>query len=954
MAKKLNKLGVENSLWNNIRANKGSGKEPTKDMLKQERKINAKYAGGGKVPIKVTDPNDPRLRAYNDSNVLYNQGVNLKNLIENSNLYNKIPEHEKLIMKNNNSFSTQPFGKITGNGIGKFIDNSGKKITLKSNKKIQPIDNLIYTRNESDYKTRKEARESFDNNEFIDKNISWIGHGVQLYKKPVQPYIYEKSKPVIEQNKQQPIVQEQQFQPDIVNTVTPQDKTKLYQGYDFMQETGLRPGDYTESQIQDAMKAKGTKKLSNKYAKGGRVLPKFKPGGTWNGVDANGNAIQTNFANSTAGSNLVTGAGIAGSVVPMLTSFIPDNEVKDAEGNVLGSEVNVGKGALNGAAQGASMGMVAGPWGAAIGAGLGAIYGGITASSDNDALNEAKRKANIGIGNKNLSTDMTSNKNNYSVNRYNNNQMIAANGGTVINEDMGNPNAELELNETFRDPMTGETGMVDGPSHDDGGIEMSLAEGTQIWSDRLKHNGRTFASLTKPIINKIANIEKGLGTNPNSRFKQNSIKLLNAQLDFFFNVQESNKQQDEMKRTLKKQEGGVVDDMGNYHYANGGIYIKPENRNMMAMGGMMKYPGGGVKRKKISTSTFEPRALTPFPSLSQKDISEQLILNNAGDNLDTPIPKSLNNFDSKNYNTFMGGFKNDLNNVRNYKMGFGQPNENAWDKKEYSFGPNGAGGDQYTFDKIGTPTYQEPVTQPKNNSRVLRNNNGELIQAAALAGSTFAELNNINRQAAPGVRSNVRLTGNIPNPRYVDLSAERGAINRSVMNAMGDAQRSFGNSASAQAFKNKARINQLEGAGKSYQTQENLNSDIYNKFAGMQGEAAMKEAMMNNEIENANLENRFNFAQSKMRGQNAAYATLGHGVGDIGRNRTIFSNDMEKANVLSNQYESSVLADIYKRNPQLLEEAYKNGQISKKAYDKYKNQPQAKYGGTIKKRSLKY
>jgi cell division septation protein DedD len=200
---------------------------------------------------------------------------------------------------------------------------------------------------------------------------------------------------------------------------------------------------------------------------------------------------------------------------------------------------------------------------------------------------------------------MTSNKNNYSVNRYNNDQMIAANGGTVINEDMGNPNAELELNETFRDPMTGETGMVDGPSHDDGGIEMSLAEGTQIWSDRLKHNGRTFASLTKPIINKIANIEKGLNTNPNSRFKQNSIKLLNAQLDFFFNVQESNKQQDEMKRTLKKQEGGVVDDMGNYHYANGGIYIKPENRNMMAMGDIMKHSmGGNVLPKFYDAGTF--------------------------------------------------------------------------------------------------------------------------------------------------------------------------------------------------------------------------------------------------------------------------------------------------------------------------------------------------------------
>lgn len=42
MAKKLNKLGVENSLWNNIRAAKGSGKKPTSAMLKQEKKIKAK------------------------------------------------------------------------------------------------------------------------------------------------------------------------------------------------------------------------------------------------------------------------------------------------------------------------------------------------------------------------------------------------------------------------------------------------------------------------------------------------------------------------------------------------------------------------------------------------------------------------------------------------------------------------------------------------------------------------------------------------------------------------------------------------------------------------------------------------------------------------------------------------------------------------------------------------
>ena len=39
MKEKLNKLGVKNSLWNNIRASKGSGNKPTKEMLTQEKII---------------------------------------------------------------------------------------------------------------------------------------------------------------------------------------------------------------------------------------------------------------------------------------------------------------------------------------------------------------------------------------------------------------------------------------------------------------------------------------------------------------------------------------------------------------------------------------------------------------------------------------------------------------------------------------------------------------------------------------------------------------------------------------------------------------------------------------------------------------------------------------------------------------------------------------------------
>ncbi len=38
---KKNKLGVKNNLYNNIRVKAGSGKKPTAEMLKQERKIKS-------------------------------------------------------------------------------------------------------------------------------------------------------------------------------------------------------------------------------------------------------------------------------------------------------------------------------------------------------------------------------------------------------------------------------------------------------------------------------------------------------------------------------------------------------------------------------------------------------------------------------------------------------------------------------------------------------------------------------------------------------------------------------------------------------------------------------------------------------------------------------------------------------------------------------------------------
>jgi hypothetical protein len=73
-------------LWDNIRANKGSGKKPTKEMLEQEAKIKAEYAEGGNIEkydkggknkTKVYTDYEEYLKAqkaYDDSLAAYNMG----------------------------------------------------------------------------------------------------------------------------------------------------------------------------------------------------------------------------------------------------------------------------------------------------------------------------------------------------------------------------------------------------------------------------------------------------------------------------------------------------------------------------------------------------------------------------------------------------------------------------------------------------------------------------------------------------------------------------------------------------------------------------------------------------------------------------------------------------------------------------------------------------------------
>jgi hypothetical protein len=116
---------------------------------------------------------------------------------------------------------------------------------------------------------------------------------------------------------------------------------------------------------------------------------------------------------------------------------------------------------------------------------------------------------------------------------------------------------------------------------------------------------------------------------------------------------------------------------------------------------------------------------------------------------------------------------------------------------------------------------------------------------------------------------------------------------------MDQAQRGFGSSAAAQAFKNKARLNTLEGTGKSYQSQENTNAQIRNAANMARQEAAMREAMMNNEIGKYNLENVYGYDENRLRDLNAITGQVGNVASQTFGNITANKNQLKQLEMLA-------------------------------------------------------
>jgi hypothetical protein len=583
--------------------------------------------------------------------------------------------------------------------------------------------------------------------------------------------------------------------------------------------------------------------------------------------------------------------------VNMIAEAIPQKSYTDEFGNTQ-QRTSIGAGTLGGAAKGAQMGMVAGPYGAAIGATLGGAYGLIKGINDKNEAELQEKKFGINQANKEAFNKANTLKQ-YNDNVNTGNAMMFQDGGMVIQDDMMNPNAELELQETFQTP-DGQVGMVDGPSHEQGGIEVALPEGTRVFSDKLKHNGRTFAKLTAPITKKINKLESD---NPD-RFKTNTINLLNQQLDYYFNLQEENKAQQEMKkRSLKMRKGGLI-----------------------------KYSGTpGTPSTILDNPNYTPLFMESARNVVipyNTDYTPMFM-----ESARNPVASSINSNQPKPLN-FWGADVDQNNQMLNIAESL-QPS-------------------MVETTSVNQPTLDYPTPTPTPTTKASNQwfdpkNVGQYGQVGSALANNMIQSRRINRTPAPRSLAPVSTASTMAGPQGVNYSANLNDIDRATKGDFADVQRSFGNSATARAFKNKVRLNQLQQKGQVFQNQENTNRQIQNQFIGQRNEAMAKDIMTNAEIAQMNMENQYNYNLWKTGAKNRATADMFGTSGQVFGNMTNYQNQLEQANIMANMSDRTVLRDTIKGNKALADTLLAQGKITQNDYDIAMNSKA--YGGTI--RSLK-
>ena len=606
----------------------------------------------------------------------------------------------------------------------------------------------------------------------------------------------------------------------------------------------------------------GTVKRSlNKYQDGGTYhltstqaqLNKFNNSGVQNNSTMTGN---NNSGQGSQGGNMAGPIQMGAMVGTMAIDQIPDKQMVDDEGvavgNYEGMGKSIGKGAMKGAGTGAMIGsMIPIPGATLVGGAAGALVGGAAGffkgKQEEDEMQKMQATANNNIMSRRRMGGINSPINTMATNVNN----MYPYGGT-INDDQPGAIAELELQEQMQLP-DGTVMGVDGPSHEQGGIEVNVPEGTRVFSDRLKNGKRTFAQDAKSINSKIAKLDK----KPDSQAKSNTEMLFNKQLDNLFNTQEEMKIVKEQKRMFSK--GGTIPP------AHNGMY-PAHNVRIMRHGGLTHYDG--VNKPGI-VAKFEP---------------DEFYLEGLGEGKKerrTLTPEELGM-------TSLTGARGMDSNIPLTNTG-------------------------------GLSTY-------KNNRETGFNMSPQNMGYVTQGLTNLMQNQQINKVKAPRSIGPVTFSAG-RSPEYVDYSAERAAIDAETSAARRGVNLGSGSYSTQAANLQKIRNQQMMGKGRSFQTQENANKQLNNAYSGAQAAAYNQGVSANLGIDQYNLENRQNYELWKAGNRMKSTGAMGDNMSNMFNNQISKENQLAYWNVMKNMYASNVGRDI--------------------------GMPNGKYGGTIKKRSLK-
>ena len=411
--------------------------------------------------------------------------------------------------------------------------------------------------------------------------------------------------------------------------------------------------------------------------------------------------------------------------------------------------------------------------------------------------------------------------------------------------------------------------------------------------------GKTFAQVAKPIQNLIEKLKD----RPKSQANDNTIMLLEKQLDDLFAKQEAIKEAENPQPEMPMEQ--PMQGMQQMQQPMGQpmaeqMPMAPEGQPMeqpaMAYGGYLPKYANGIRKPVVRNPIMLNSREMPFLPVSNRSLV---------DPIPAPSPTEIKGATQYGTNWTSGISQGPVNqnyipasnNVSPIVMAENQVNTDQFITPQTRNLPEA---------KVPSVNYYNPTitgtAKPQSKNKFDRW--GEVGAIGTSIGALAQEMRNINNLKRPGMLQNIYLSPGAA-PDKVDYTAEQERLNTDV-SAAREANRLAGGNP---AVLGQLRAEQLRRRGEIMQGQENANTTLMNEFKQRQADAFQKSQAANADIAKENMYNIYGYDQNQVAQRNAAIAAGANTIGGVFNNMTKYQNEIDAAKIMANANPKSVWTD---------------------------------------------